>query len=96
VTTYTGMTIVEHIEQLVTQNDTLRTQARELAGMLKEYLEGAVVCESYEENTYRCIHCDARNAPNGDFEHADDCETVKTRSVLAKAQAVLDATGEGA
>ena len=78
-----------------TERDALRTQARELADMLKEYLEGSVVCRSYVENVWQCIHCDAMNEPSGEFEHADDCETVKTKSVLQKARAVLDTTKEG-
>ena len=46
VTTYTGMTIVEHIKQLVQQHDTLRTQARELAEVtLKDRAEACPFVE---------------------------------------------------
>ena len=39
VTTYTGMSIVEHIEQLATQNDALRTQARALAEAIETIIK---------------------------------------------------------
>ena len=75
VTTYTGMTIVEHIKQLVQQHDTLRTQARALAKVtLKDRAEAC---------------------PFVDGSHGAQVWMASDIGAQ-KAQAVLDATKEGA